>query len=75
VSDGNRRVPTNQRDREMQDTAMNMETLRTQSKGNRIAAVSVSRMKVMSVFASPDRMIGKHLMAGLANLKAAAERS
>jgi uncharacterized protein YndB with AHSA1/START domain len=32
-------------------------------------------MKVMSVFANPDRMMGKHFMAGLSNLKAAAEHS
>jgi hypothetical protein len=31
-------------------------------------------LKVMSVFVSPDRMMGKHFETGLANLKAAAER-
>lgn len=36
---------------------------------------NVYLMKVMSVFANPDRMMGKHFMAGLSNLKAAAERS
>lgn len=34
---------------------------------------NVYMMKVMSVFVSPDRMIGGHFETGLANLKAAAE--
>jgi uncharacterized protein YndB with AHSA1/START domain len=36
---------------------------------------NVFLIKVMSVFADPDRMMGKHFVAGLSNLKAAAERS
>jgi uncharacterized protein YndB with AHSA1/START domain len=36
---------------------------------------NVYLMKVMSLFANPDRVMGKHFMAGLSNLKTAAERS
>jgi hypothetical protein len=31
-------------------------------------------LKLMSVFVSPDRMMGKHFEDGLKNLKAVAER-
>jgi len=35
---------------------------------------NVYAMKVMSIFLNMDRFMGKHFEAGLANLKAAAER-
>lgn len=37
------------------------------------AGTNVYMMKLMSIFVSPERFMGKHFEAGLANLKAAAE--
>jgi uncharacterized protein YndB with AHSA1/START domain len=40
----------------------------------RMQGTNVYAMKVMSIFLNMDRFMGKHFEAGLANLKAAAER-
>jgi uncharacterized protein YndB with AHSA1/START domain len=59
---------------------LNMNDFTFQPEGNATTVIWTMQgssnyfLKVMSVFVSPDRMMGKHFESGLENLKAVAER-